>query len=210
MPILQIGASHTSIYRHFSAGRVRQGPNPSINSALLTAVIEAMPRPLQEIDQELVEMGYFIEDIREGKCIRVLPERYVSATVYREAMTNYQLLYNYYRDCVGEFNKFLADSRHELKFPCVPDVAGQHIIRFDDHTMYSRRMRTDEYFKDRAQTQIDSILAEMQSIMAKVESLHSQNIIVDSEAFMERARQLMFERCDAIFHAATTRAATGA
>ena len=162
-----------------------------------------MPRPLQDIDQELVEMGYFIEDIRAGKCIRALPERCVSATEYREAMANYQLLYNYYRDCLGEFDKFRADAQYQMRFPRVPVVAGnQYIVRFDDSTMYSRRVRTDEYFKTRAQTQIDCILMEMQSLVAKVESMRSQKVIVDSEAFMERARQLAFERCEAIFHAA--------
>jgi hypothetical protein len=179
-----------SIYIHFKLPDQSEQPD--------------MPRSIEAIEQDLVEMGYYIEDVRAGKCIRALPEQCVSDIVYCDTMTKYQILYEYYRDCLGEFNKFQVDPKHKLNLPQVPVIEGQHIRRFDD-AMYSRRMRTDEYFKDKAQTQIDSILSEMQTIMATVESMRSRKVIVDPEAFMQKARQLMFERCEAIFHTAYAR-----
>ena len=164
-----------------------------------------MPRSIEEIEQDLVGMGYYIEDIRTGKCLIMFPEQYVSVSQYHEGITRYQTIYNYYRDCVNELSKLLANPQYELKLPRVPDIPDQHIMRLSDNIMYSRRARTDEYFKNRAQTQIDSILSEMRSVMTQMESLHSKELIVNPEAFMERARKLTFERYEAVFHSASER-----
>lgn len=163
-----------------------------------------MPRSIEEIDQNLVGMGYYVEDIRIGKCLVCLPDHCISVTQYRTELMQHQQIYNYYRDCLKELNKGLMDPRYELELPVVPDIPGQNMMSVD---LYSRRVRTDDYTRSRIKTCIEQMLLRLQRTVIEMEAFYSKQVISDSETFMKNARQLMFERLEAIFHVASERLA---
>ena len=168
-----------------------------------------MARSVAEIEAELVEMGYAAEEMKDAQYMVALPRGSMATATYREMVKYWDSMLMYYRGLVNMMKKHIAGAKVENSdIPKQPELPESIIqLHVKNNSWPECRRWTGGGATHYTENDIEYIWSRMQMLTTEMEQARPQRLIADPGAFLERARSLGLERCEAVFRAEAVREA---
>lgn len=162
-------------------------------------------RSVEEIEKELMEIGYTKEEISDGTCFKRLPSNLVSMEDLKKMCEgNVYDVYMYYCKCADELEKMRADESYTPTIPMLPDFAGtgmdDEYYRRTGKALFWQKPACDctchaVFFPDK----LDYVYSMMSVIVARMKQCRNKEIVLDRTEFMGRVWMLAREKTEAEF-----------